>query len=146
MRRLPAAALFASILASIPASAPLAQQAPTFPRRGGNPEAAKVKSPVPHSTESVAAGRRLYTRWCASCHGNSGKGDGPGAASGGQPADLSDATWDYGSSDGEIFSVIHDGTSSNMGSYAERISEPDLWNVVNFIRSLGLDKKQPQFH
>ncbi len=126
----------AVLLASWVAATGLAQKSPTAPRKGGNPDAAKVKSPVPASDESVAAGRRLYTRWCANCHGPTGKGDGPGAAAGGQPADLTDATWDYGSSEGEIFSVIHDGTSSDMGAYAERIGDTDIWNIVNFVRSL----------
>lgn len=112
------------------------QSPPTAPRRGGNPEAAKMTNPVPATPESVAAGRRAYVRLCANCHGPSGKGDGSGAAGGAQPADLTDAKWDYGSSEGEIFTVIRDGTSADMGSYAERLSPQDMWSVVNFIRSL----------
>ena len=110
---------------------------PTTPRRGGNPEAAKIRNPVPSTPESIAAGRGTYSRLCARCHGFSGKGDGGGAGAGGQPADLTDDTWDFGGSDGEIFSVIHDGTSADMESYAERLSDPDIWHLVNYIRSLG---------
>lgn len=69
----------------------------------------------------------------------SGKGDGGGAGAGGQPADLTDGTWDFGSTDGEIFSVIRDGTSADMESYGERIAEREIWNLVNFIRSIGPD-------
>ena len=65
-----------------------------------------------------------------------GKGDGGGAGAGGQPADLTDATWDFGASDGEIFTVIRDGTSADMESYAEQISETEIWNLVNYIRSI----------
>jgi mono/diheme cytochrome c family protein len=114
-----------------------AQQSPAAPRKGGNPEAAKRTNPVAASPESVAAGRRAYTQLCANCHGASGKGDGAGASAGSQPADLTDATWDYGSSDGEIFAVIHDGTSMDMGPYGERLKEADIWNVVNYIRTLA---------
>src|SRR5580765_241235 len=99
-----------------------AGQAPGAPRRGGNPEAAKRVNPVAASPESTAAGRRAYTQYCANCHGSAGKGDGSGGAAGAAPADLTDATWDYGSTDGEIFGVIHDGTSNDM---------------VNYIRSLA---------
>ena len=109
----------------------------TTPRRGGNPEAAKVSNPVSAGPESVAAGRRTYSRLCSRCHGPSGKGDGGGAGAGGQPADLTDGTWDFGASDGEIFSVIRDGTSADMESYAEQIGEADIWNLVNYIRSIG---------
>ena len=114
-----------------------AGQVSTAPRRGGNPEAAKIANPVSAAPDSVGAGRRVYARLCANCHGPSGKGDGSGAAGGAAPADLTDATWDYGSSDGEIFTVIRDGTSADMGSYAERLSQQDIWNVVNYVRTLS---------
>jgi len=117
-----------------------AGQTPGAPRRGGNPEAAKRVNPVAASPESTAAGRRAYTQYCANCHGPAGKGDGTGGAAGAQPADLTDATWDYGSSDGEIFGVIHDGTSNDMGSYAERLKDSDIWNIVNYIRGLAVKK------
>src|SRR5262245_57552950 len=102
-----------------------AQQSPTMPRKGGNPEAAKRTNPVAASPESISAGRRAYTQLCANCHGATGRGDGAGASAGSLPADLTDATWDYGSSDGELFAVIHDGTSMDMGPYSERMKEAD---------------------
>lgn len=110
---------------------------PAAPRRGGNPEAANIRNPVPSSPESAAAGKRVFSRLCVRCHGPLGKGDGGGAGAGGQPSDLTDAAWDFGSSDGEIFSVIHDGTSADMEGYAEQISDADIWNLVNYIRSIG---------
>jgi|SRR5579862_500297 len=117
-----------------------AMQAPGAPRKGGNPEAAKVANPVAASPESIAAGRRSYTQFCANCHGATGKGDGNGGAAGAPPANLADATWDYGSTDGEIFGVIHDGTGNDMGGYAGRLKDSDIWNIVNYIRTLGAPK------
>jgi hypothetical protein len=67
----------------------------------------------------------------------SGKGDGGGAGAGGQPADFTDEIWEFGASDGEIFSVIHDGTSADMEGYGERLGETEIWELVNFLRSLG---------
>jgi len=110
---------------------------PTAPRRGGNPEARKLTNPVASTPDSIAAGKRLYSRLCVRCHGPLGKGDGGGAGAGGQPADLTDATWDFGSSDGEIFSVIHDGTSADMESYAEQMTDTEIWTVIVFLRSIG---------
>lgn len=107
-----------------------AAQAPA----GAQTAAAVVKNPVDKTPESIAAGKRIYLRLCQRCHGAEGKGDGGG---GGVPSDLTDETWDHGSSDGEIFKSIHDGTSADMEGYGERISDTDIWNVVNFIRSLG---------
>jgi cytochrome c oxidase cbb3-type subunit 3 len=111
-------------------------QSPQMAKRGGNPDAAKVQNPVPSTPDSIAQGRRSYQRLCSRCHGPQGKGDGSGGG-GAQPADLTDDKWDYGSSDGEIFAAIHDGTSIDMEGYAERLSDTDIWNLVNYLRSIG---------
>ena len=110
-------------------------QSAAAPKKGGNPDAAKVKNPVATSAESIAAGKRVYTRMCGRCHGADGKGDGTAATA--PVPDLTDDTWDYGGSDGEIFAVIHDGVSADMDGYAARLSDTDIWNVVNFVRSAG---------
>jgi mono/diheme cytochrome c family protein len=110
---------------------------PTAPRLGGNPEAAKITNPVQPTAESIAAGKRTYQRLCLHCHGPAGKGDGGGAGAGGQPADLTDDHWDYGSTDGEIFSVIREGTSADMQGYADPIGDAEIWKLVNYLRSIG---------
>lgn len=110
-------------------------QSPAAPRKGGNPEAAKVKNPIAASADSASAGKRVYTRMCVRCHGPEGKGDGT-AASAAVP-DLTDDTWDYGASDGEMFAVIHDGVSTDMDGYAARLSDAEIWNVVNYVRSVA---------
>jgi mono/diheme cytochrome c family protein len=109
-------------------------QLPGAPRKGGNPDAANIKNPVAASPESTAAGKRVYTRMCGRCHGSEGRGDGTAATA--PVPDLTDDRWDYGGSDGEIFAVIHDGVSADMDGYAARLSDTDIWNVVNFIRSV----------
>ena len=105
------------------------------PKKGGNPEAAKIKNPVASTPESIGAGKRVYQRLCTKCHGPEGKGDGE-AATGAQPSDLTAPALQYGSSDGEMFSVLRHGTSRDMESYAERISETDSWNAINYIKTL----------
>ena len=109
-------------------------QSATAPKKGGNPEAAKVANPVAGSADAASAGKRVYTRMCVRCHGPEGRGDGT-AATGNMP-DLTDALWDFGGSDGEIFSVIHDGVSADMDGYAARLSDADIWYVVTYIKSL----------
>lgn len=110
-------------------------QSATAPRKGGNAEAAKITNPVAMSAETIAAGKRVYTRMCSRCHGPEGKGDGSAATA--AVPDLTDAQWDYGGSDGEIFSVVHDGVSADMDGYAARLSDTDIWQVVNYVRSVA---------
>ena len=125
------------LLAVLMCGASLMAQTATAPRRGGNPEAANLKNPTTTTPESLAAGKRFYTQFCANCHGPVGKGDGATAGAD-QPSDLTDAVWDYGASDGEIFTVIRDGlTGKDMGGYAGRISDNDIWSIVNFIHTLS---------
>jgi mono/diheme cytochrome c family protein len=105
-----------------------------------HPEAAKLKNPVKVTPESIAAGKKIYDTQCTNCHGETGKGDGKMAASitGEKPSDLSDATWKHGSSDGEIFTLIRDGSKgTGMRGFATKLKTDDLWNVVNYLRTLG---------
>jgi mono/diheme cytochrome c family protein len=113
-----------------------AAQSTSFAKKGGNPEAAKVKNPVASAPASLAAGKRSYQRLCEKCHGPEGHGDGT-AITGTQPPDLTDVKWDFGSSDGEMFAAIHDGTSADMEGYKERMTDTEIWNVVNYVRSLA---------
>ncbi|MGE0132208.1 MAG: cytochrome c [Blastocatellales bacterium] len=108
-----------------------------------NPEAQKLKNPEPSNAESIEAGKKLYQRFCASCHGPQGKGDGSLALAGGTPSDLTDDTWDFGSTDGEIFIAIRDGVSADMLAYKEKLNEKQIWQVVNYIRSIGPKPAKP---
>lgn len=111
---------------------------PTSPHR--HPEAQKLKNPIPSDESSITEGRKVYVRHCASCHGPSGKGDGSMALAGGTPSNLVDEAWDHGSTDGEIFVVIRDGTSSDMEAYKDRLTEKQIWQLVNYIRTLSPKK------
>jgi mono/diheme cytochrome c family protein len=104
-----------------------------------HPDAAKLKKPVAASPASIAAGKKLYDFQCASCHGATGKGDGKaGALLKPTPSDLTDADWKHGQTDGEIFTIIRDGSpQTGMRGYGSRIPANDIWNLVNYVRSIG---------
>ncbi len=104
-----------------------------------HPEAATVKNPVPSTTESIAAGKTIYDKNCASCHGDTGRGDGRmGEELNPKPANLTDAEWKHGSTDGEIFKVIHDGVSqTGMKPFGRKLTQHEIWDVINYIRSIG---------
>jgi cbb3-type cytochrome c oxidase subunit III len=107
-----------------------------------NPEAQKLKNPEAANAESIEAGKKLYQRHCASCHGPNGKGDGGLALAGGTPSDLTDETWDYGSTDGEIFVAIKEGVSADMLAYKDKLNDKQIWQVVNYLRSIGPKAKE----
>jgi mono/diheme cytochrome c family protein len=110
---------------------------------GGNPEAAKLKNPVPSTPASIAAGKVSYTKYCQFCHGEGAKGDGKMAPKDSHPSDLTDAKWDHGSTDGEIFTVIQagPGPTSVMKGFKARMTDQQIWEVVDYVRSLGPQKK-----
>jgi mono/diheme cytochrome c family protein len=62
------------------------------------------------------------------------------ALAGGTPSNLTDESWDHGSSDGEIFVVIRDGVSSDMESYKDSLTEKQIWQLVTYIRTLSPKK------
>ena len=107
--------------------------------RGGNPQAAAVKNPVAATPRSIADGQKLYQTRCRHCHGAKGLGDGPLAPKNPSPANLTDAQWDHGSSDGEIFALISNGAGqdSEMKPMKRDLSATDIWRIVNYLRSLG---------
>jgi len=108
-------------------------------RGAAAPAAKTLKNPVASTPASITAGAATYKKYCAFCHGVTGKGDGPLAPKGSTPADRTDAKWDHGSTDGEIFTLVQNGVGgdSKMVAFKGKIPDPDLWNVVNFVRSLG---------
>jgi len=134
MRRTTNGVMAAFIFAS---AALVAAQSP-----GGNPTAAKMKNPVASSPESIKAGQALFQKNCRFCHNADAKGNGPMAPKDTHPSDLTDAKWDRGSTDGEIFLVIRDGAGPDftMKGYKGRMADNDIWNVVNYLRSVGPKK------
>ena len=136
MRRVFSAVVFGFGLALV-AITIVSAQAP-----GGSPDGKKMKNPVASSADSIVAGQALFTKNCRFCHGADAKGDGPMAPKDTHPSDLTDAKWDRGSTDGELFLVLRDGAGPDfkMKGYKGRMSEPDMWNVINYLRSVGPKK------
>ena len=110
---------------------------------GGSAEGKAMKNPVASSAASIAAGQAAYAKNCRFCHGPEAKGDGPMAPKDSHPSDLTDAKWDRGATDGEIFLVIQNGAGPEMKmkGYKGRLSDTEIWNIVNYLRSLGPKKK-----
>lgn len=97
---------------------------------------AKAVNPVKSSTESISAGKSLWSQHCASCHGKTGLGDGNKAAQlKTQPGDFSKAATQT-QSDGSLFYKISEGRD-DMPSFKKKIPEQeDIWNLIVFVRTL----------
>jgi mono/diheme cytochrome c family protein len=109
----------------------------------GNPEAAKLKNPVAASADSIAAGKAIYQRRCSACHGADAKG-GPAKEDFLKAApNLIDDKADHGTSEGEVFSVIKYGVPPDlvMDAWGERLSDTDIWNIVNYLQDLAKKNK-----
>jgi mono/diheme cytochrome c family protein len=104
-------------------------------------QATKPTNPVQADAASMAAGKKLYDSNCASCHGDTGLGDGrAGKTLTPPPANLTDDTWIHGSTDGEIFLVIRDGVKdTGMKPFGSKMTAHQMWDVVNYLRSIGPD-------
>jgi mono/diheme cytochrome c family protein len=98
-------------------------------------DAGKLKSPVANTKKSINRGRVIFLQNCTSCHGEDGKAEGSLVAS---ATDLTlPQLYKSGSSEGEIFHSIRDGAGDQMPAFKSQVdSETDIWNLVNFIRSL----------
>ena len=126
----------AAWLIAIGAAALSAQAPKTAPK---NAAAAKVKNPAKATKESIEAGKTAYNKYCKFCHNEDGTGNGALAPKDTHPPNLVDATWDHGSTDGEIFANIKEGIGPkfDMKPMKAKIMDPDIWNVVNYLRSLA---------
>lgn len=92
-------------------------------------------NPQPGDLTSATRGGLLFSQNCARCHGAGGKGDGPeGVNLPSRPRDLT-APRVRDLADGEIFQTISQGRGY-MPSWQNRLSELQIWDLVNYIRML----------
>ena len=115
-------------------------------QEAGNQSAAALKNPLAATPESLVAGKKAYDANCASCHGNRAQGaERAGVVisiiqemGGKQAPDLTDDTWDHGSTDGEIYTVTKKGVPTTMmPGWEGRLTDTEIWSIVNYLRALA---------
>jgi mono/diheme cytochrome c family protein len=96
---------------------------------------------------NLQAGMEMHKKQCLRCHGEQGKGDGPGSAVlKTKPADWTDAARMSGVSEDEMVRVIKEGgaaagKSKLMPAFGAKLKDQEISDVITFIRSLQKGKK-----
>lgn len=99
------------------------------------------RNPVPYAPTSVARGKSLYLQNCQSCHDEDGRARSAAVAI---AADLTDPPrWKFGSGDAPLFKTIKNGAAEAMPPFGVDLKDEQIWDVVNFIRSIGPAANRP---
>jgi hypothetical protein len=106
--------------------------------QGGNPKAAAVKNPVQPTPKSITGGRQAYMRPAGSATGQRGTATARSrrrikpAQSHRRRVDIRIQRW-------RIFAIISNGVGgdSEMKGHRSEMTANDMWNIVNYLRSIG---------
>ena len=100
-------------------------------------DVAATRNPVASSPDTIAAGRRVYTARCVTCHASDGKGQTPiGSHIYPRASDLS-AAQAQAESDGVLFWIVQNGSPhTGMPGWKGTLNDDDIWSVVAYLRLL----------
>ena len=103
--------------------------------QGASEAQAIVRNPIAPTADSVAAGQVVYERYCLTCHGVNGRGDGPGGVGlEPPPADLAIHVPLHG--DADIYRFIADGIEGTaMVGLSDNLADEEIWHAINYIRT-----------
>jgi mono/diheme cytochrome c family protein/Spy/CpxP family protein refolding chaperone len=95
-----------------------------------------ITNPFKNNSDVNRLGENIFSNQCATCHGISGKGNGPASFSlNPKPANLTSSVVQK-QSDGAIFWKISNGNSP-MPAFKYSLTKQQRWGLVNYIRELG---------
>jgi cytochrome c oxidase cbb3-type subunit 3 len=103
----------------------------------------KPASPPPAAIASdplLIEGREVYLARCVSCHGESGRGDGPIAhgLAGPPVGDLTDSRWKHGERPDQVLAVVAQGVpNSAMPPWKTTLSDRELHAVTAYTYHLA---------
>lgn len=128
---------FSSIFLSVAAQQPSISVSRNDPQAesvyseiGKAPEKARAKrNPLEKDPNAIAAGRILFEQRCAECHGDSADGGKKGPSL--RAAEIQDAE------PGAIFWILTNGVVRKGMPVWSKLPEPQRWQLVSFIKSLG---------
>jgi len=101
------------------------------------PEKARNRrNPLENNTDAPAAGRKLFEKYCAECHGADAAGTGKAPSL--RADEVQQAT------PGALFWLISNGVVRKGMPVWSRLPEPQRWQIVRFLKSLGAPEPAPQ--
>jgi len=114
-----------------------------------------TQNPFPITDKGLAEGKQLYEIYCGICHGENANGQGylvreedpaKGIVAGVYPAAPANFMLDtfVNSSPGRFYHAIMHGKNV-MGSYADKLSYRERWEVIHYIRSLEAKFKKTEY-
>ena len=102
-----------------------------------------LREPTPPALQGQADAAALYARYCAVCHGPTGKGDGPGASVVRQKLqDFSDPAAMRRADDEFLFTIIQKGgsqlgRSNAMPAWGMKLTDDEIRALVRYLRGLA---------
>jgi mono/diheme cytochrome c family protein len=108
-------------------------------QRNGVPlDVVNIRDPIPPDDRSLAIGQQVYTTNCETCHGETGRGDGPtGLRLVPRPADLRVHMAPGVHTYGELFYWVSYGfPGSAMSAWKNLgLTDEQIWSVINYARA-----------
>ena len=93
-----------------------------------------MKNPVKANDASINAGKALYNKNCASCHGKTGLGDGAKAKGLDTfPGDFSKGEF-QNQADADLFFKTKAGRDE-MPKFEGKIDDEGVWQIINFMKT-----------
>ncbi|MCC7163469.1 MAG: c-type cytochrome [Anaerolineae bacterium] len=90
----------------------------------------------PPSEDILNAGKAIYDKNCAACHGEGLGGDGPGATGAVKPRNFTDCTAMEAFDMGQHHNAVVNGkTATGMPAWGPRLSDEEIWQVIMYERS-----------
>lgn len=104
---------------------------------------ADLSNPLPANESTLAAGRTLYEKHCAFCHGSDGSGPGTNGMQFYPPVPSLRAPAEP-LRDGQIFSIVQLGIRyTAMPGFSKTLNDDEIWQVTAFVQSLRASSAAP---
>lgn len=116
---------------------PDAKNASVYAELAKAPEKARAKrNPLEKDPDAVAAGRILFEQHCAECHGRDAESGKKGPSL--RAAEVQNAE------PGAIFWILTNGVVRKGMPVWSKLPEPQRWQLVTYLKSLGTAAAKPQ--